>query len=241
VVSVAVTGAGLGSVASYTLPTQRAGGFWAPPGAVVASDGSLYLTSGNSSSTGSYDYANSVVRLSPDLKMVDSFAPANWAALNAGDTDLGSTSPVLLTGGRVFQVGKSGIGDLLDAEHLGGVGGQLHTERVCDGAAFGGIAHDGNTMFVPCTDGIAQVTVTGDTFKVGWTKPVSTPGPTIIAGGAVWTVATSSGDLVALDLSSGNTLSSQHIGAVPSRFTAPAVGAGRVVVAAGRKVRAFGA
>jgi len=70
---------------------------------------------------------------------------------------------------------------------------------------------------------------------------VSTPGPTIVANGAVWTVATGEGDLVALDESSGRQQASQHIGSVPSRFTSPAAGGGRVVVAAGRVVIAFGA
>src|SRR5207248_2028088 len=62
VVSVSVSAAGPGSLSSYLLPTQREGGFWAPPGAAVASDGSLYLASGNSSGSGTYDYGNSVVR-----------------------------------------------------------------------------------------------------------------------------------------------------------------------------------
>ncbi len=240
VVAVPVSSSGLGPLKSFTLPTQREGGFWAPPGAAFGSDGSFYLTSGNSSSAGSYDYGNSVVRLDADLKLVDSFAPSDWASLNGSDTDLGSTSPVLLPGGRVFQVGKSGFGYLLDAGHLGGVGGQLHAGSVCSSRAFGGVAHDGDTMFVPCSDGIAQVTVTGNSFLVGWTTPVSTPGPTIVAGGAVWAVATGSGDLVALDASSGRTVLSEHIGNVPSRFTSPAAGSGRVVVPAGRVVIAFG-
>ena len=83
VVSASVSPSGLGSVASYSLPTQGQGGFWAPPGAAVANDGSLYLTSGNSSSTTSYDYGNSVVHLSADLRLLDSFAPTNWAALES--------------------------------------------------------------------------------------------------------------------------------------------------------------
>jgi outer membrane protein assembly factor BamB len=242
VVSVSVTPTGLGSVSSYTLPTQREGGFWAPPGAAVASDGSLYLTSGNSSSTGTYDYGNSVVRLGADLGLLDSFAPTNWATLNRTDTDLGSTGPVLLPASRVFQIGKSGIGYLLGAEHLGGIGGELHSGAVCDGGgAFGAIAHDGETLFVPCSNGIVQVIVTGDTFHVGWTAPLSTPGPTIIAGGAVWTVATADGALTALDPTSGKTIASEPIGSVPSQFTSPAAGGGRVVVGADRKVAAFGA
>ena len=241
VVSVSVSPSGLGSVASYSLPTQGQGGFWAPPGAVVAGDGSLYLTSGNSSSTTSYDYGNSVVHLSADLRLLDSFAPTNWAALNRGDVDLGATGPALLPGNRVFQVGKSGIGYLLNAEHLGGIGGELHSATVCnDGRAFGGVAHDGDTLFVPCSNGIVQVIVSGDTFNVGWTAPLSTPGPTIIAGGAVWTVATRDGDLIALDLASGKTITSESIGTVPSQFTSPAAGLGLIVVGSERKVSAFG-
>jgi hypothetical protein len=240
VVSVAVTAAGLGTVASYRLPVEGEGGFWAPPGASLGPDGSLYLTDGNSRSTGTYDYGNSVVRLSPDLHLLDSFAPTEWAALNASDRDLGTTGPVLLPGNRVFQVGKSGIGYLLDAQHLGGLGGQLHDARVCSGAAFGAVAHDGDTLYVPCLNGVAQVTVTGDRFTVGWKAVLATPGPTIVTAGAVWTVATGPGDLVALDPASGQTIISEHLGDVPSRFTSPAAGDGRVVVGADRTILAYG-
>ena len=242
VVAVAASARGLGQVRSYTLPTQREGGFWSPPGPVVDHSGNLFLASGNSSSAGAYDYGNSVVRLTPALKLADSWAPTDWTTLNAGDGDVGSSSPVLLPGNRVFQIGKAGIGYLLAADHLGGIGGELHSGDVCGGGAvFGGIAHNGNNLFVPCSNGVVQVKVSGDGFATGWTAPVSTPGPTIVANGAVWTVATGEGDLVALDESSGRQLTSQHLGPVPSRFTAAAAGGGRVVVAAGRVVIAFGA
>jgi outer membrane protein assembly factor BamB len=92
---------------------------------------------------------------------------------------------------------------------------------------------------VPCPRGIVQVVATGDTFRAGWTATVNTPGPTLVAGGVVWTVATGSGDLVALDRSSGRVVTSMHVGSVPSRFTSAAAGGGRVVVAAERTVLAF--
>ena len=240
-VTVAVSASGLGNPASYTLPTEREGGFWAPPGPVIANDGSVFLASGNSSSSGMYDYGNSVVRLTPSLRLVDSWAPTNWASLNATDTDIGSTSPVLLPGNRIFQIGKQGVGYLLNAAHLGGIGGELHSGDVCNGEqAFGGIAHDGDIMFVPCANAVVQVTVNGDTFSTGWAAPTSTPGPTVVADGAVWTIATGSGDLVALDKSSGHTLTSQHLGDVPSRFTSLAIGGGRVLAVARRVVHAYG-
>jgi hypothetical protein len=133
------------------------------------------------------------------------------------------------------------VGYLLDSNHLGGIGGQLHAATVCSGLAYGGIAVDRESMYVPCPRGVTQVVVNGDSFRVGWTATVNTPGPTIVAAGAVWTVATGSGDLVALDPSSGRVVSSVHIGSVPSRFTSAAAGGGRVVVAAQRTVLAFGA
>jgi outer membrane protein assembly factor BamB len=240
VVAASVSSAGIGTIDSYTLPTQGRGGFWSPPGAAVASDGSLYLASGNSTSTTTFDYGNSVVRLSPDLKLLDSFAPRDWADLDSTDVDLGATSPVLLPNDRILQVGKSGEGYLLDAQRLGGVDGQLRSRRVCHTSAFGGIAHDGDTAFVPCSDAVVQVVVDGEDFRVGWSASVSVPGPSIVTNGMVWTVGTSEGDLIAFDASSGNQLFSRHVGSVPSRFTSPAAGAGLVMVAADRTVHAFG-
>ena len=241
VTKVVVSARGLGRVTSYTLPTEREGGWWSPPGAAVASDGSLLFASGNSSSSGAYDYGNSVVRLSPSLRLLDSWAPTDWVSLNVGDVDIGSSSPVLLPDGRLFQIGKAGTGYLLDLAHLGGIGGELHSGEVCrGGSVLGGVAHDGNVVYVPCTNGVVQVTVDGDTFSRGWSTPMSTPGPTVVGGGAVWTIETESGDLVALDESSGDTVVSESVGRVPSRFTSPAVGGGRVVAAAGRVVSSFG-
>ncbi len=237
--AVPVTAAGLGSPTWYTLPSGREGGFWAPPGPVIATDGSIYVTSGNTASADTYDYANSVLRLSAALVLVDSFAPANWAALSSIDSDLGSTSPVLVGSNRVFQIGKAGIGYLLDAGHLGGVGGQLASAGVCQGEAIGGVSRMGTTLFVPCPNGVAAVSTAGDRVVVQWTAVVARPGPTIVTQGAVWTVDTASGVLVALDLSSGKQILSQSIGAVPSRFTTPAAAVARVVVAGDRRVVAF--
>jgi outer membrane protein assembly factor BamB len=174
------------------------------------------------------------------LTLLDSFAPTNWAALNGSDADLGSTNPVLIGNNRVYQVGKAGVGYLLDAGHLGGVGGQLAQAQTCDGQAMGGVSHLGTTVFVPCPDGLAAVSAAGDRIAVRWRLAAATPGPAIVTSGAVWTVATGAGTLVAADPSSGRQLFSQSIGDVPSRFTSPAAGGGRVVVAAKRTILAFG-
>jgi hypothetical protein len=239
--SVAVTSTGLGAQRSYTLPTQREGGFWSPPGLAIASDGTLYVASGNSSSSGTYDYGNTVVRLSPTLRLLDSFAPTNWAALNAGDVDIGSTSPALLTGGQLLQIGKSGRGYLLRTAHLGGIGGERTSRTICPGQSFGGVAHRATTVYVPCGDGVVQVVAGDGTLSIGWTASVAAPGPAVLEGNRMWTVDTADGTLDAFDVSTGKQVFSVGIGEAPSRFTSPAVGDGRVVVAAARRVHAVGA
>src|SRR5205807_409141 len=77
--------------------------------------------------------SDAVVRLTPDRQRRDIYAPNNWKQLNRTDLDLGSVGPTLLDDGRLFQVGKEGVGYLLDAEHLGGVGGHLFTKAVSGG------------------------------------------------------------------------------------------------------------
>ena len=93
---------------TYQVPTEREGAIWAPPGPSIDSAGSVFVATGNGSSTdpARFDYGDAVLRLSADLRLADWFAPTDWAALNAADADVGSVSPSLLDGGLVFQAGK---------------------------------------------------------------------------------------------------------------------------------------
>lgn len=121
--------------------TQREAGVWARGGVVVdqsggPTDSSIFATSGNGpfdANNGGFDYGDSVVRLSGDgSQLQDSFTPSNYAALDAGDIDLGSAAPVLLpvqsqstTPYLLVQGGKDSILRLVDRTHLGGAGGEL--------------------------------------------------------------------------------------------------------------------
>ena len=117
VVSVAADGSG--DLASYIVPTSRMAGIWNPAGPAVDGAGDLWVTTGNSAGQSTFDYGNALIRLSPELQVIDYFAPADWARLNAGDVDLGSLGPVLLPGGRVLAVGKAGVAYLVDAGEPG--------------------------------------------------------------------------------------------------------------------------
>src|SRR6266540_1345455 len=104
---VAVAADGSDGQSEYAVRANREGGFWAPPGAAVGRDSSLFVASGNSDGQDSFDDGNAVIRLNGELGLADEFAPTDWAQLNAVDGDVGATSPALLDGQRVFQVGKT--------------------------------------------------------------------------------------------------------------------------------------
>ena len=219
---------GGGPLRSWQVPTTGEGGIWAPPGPVVDGSGQLYVATGNTESRSTFDVGNAVVRLTPDLRLADVFAPANWAELNSSDTDLGSVSPTLLPGGIVFQIGKAGIGYLLDAAHLGGVGGQRFSSQVCS-SAFGGTAVSGAVVYVPCRDGLVALRVeTGGSpaFATLWRGPSAAAGSPVVAGGRVWVVDLT-GDLYGLDQATGAVRFRDHLGDV-GHFPSLGVGAGQL-------------
>jgi polyvinyl alcohol dehydrogenase (cytochrome) len=222
---------------SYQVPTQREGGIWGTGGVVVAPNGTLYVSTGNGASDTTFDFGDSVIALAPDLTELGYFAPANWVELNEHDTDLGSVAPTLLANGDIFQIGKEGVGDLLSASHLGGVGGQLYNESVC-GGAYGGTAHVGLTVYVPCTDGVVAVVVSGSAFTVGWRSAPMDAGSPVVTGNVVWAVDLDTSDLMGLNATTGATLYTFPLGSA-DHFISPTAAPGSLYVAGGDQLFAF--
>ena len=80
-------------------PDNGAGGIWmAGDGMAVDKDGNLYYSGGNGDFDGNTDIAESIVKLSPTLATLDWFAPWNEAYLSSLDSDLSSSSVLLLPG-----------------------------------------------------------------------------------------------------------------------------------------------
>ncbi|MDT4944265.1 MAG: hypothetical protein QOH14_998, partial [Pseudonocardiales bacterium] len=91
---ISIKASGAPGATAYVVPTAREAGIWAAGGPVIAPDGSVYVSVGNGASTsGAYDYSDSVTRLSANSRRLDYFAPSTWASDNAGDLDLGSLTP----------------------------------------------------------------------------------------------------------------------------------------------------
>jgi outer membrane protein assembly factor BamB len=221
-----------GGLAAYRVPTGREGGIWAPSGPAIDAAGYVYVTTGNGSSS-HFDYGNSVIRLSRGLRKVGFFAPRNAGSLNDSDTDLGSTGPLLLPGGRVFAIGKSGVGYLLSARHLGGIGHSLSSRGIC-GSVFGGMAYSGGVIFMPCDNGLVAVRAAAGLRRV-W-RNGSADQPPIVAGRGIWAIG---GDtLYQFDARNGRVRFRATIGST-AHFATPSAASGRIYAAAGPRVYAF--
>jgi outer membrane protein assembly factor BamB len=224
VISLTADGRPSGSI--WVVPTSRQGGIWAPGGPVVYDDGSIFVAIGNGASThGAFDGSDSVTRISPTSQRLDFFAPSSWAADNAADHDLGSMTPALTGNGYILQAGKSGLGYVVKAAHLGGIGGQVSVRPLC--SAFGVSAVTGNTVYMPCTDGLSRVEVnTNGQFKRVWHIAGVTSSP-VAGNGALYAVSRST--LLAINFA-GKLIGSIALGSAATSFATPALAGNKVFV-----------
>jgi polyvinyl alcohol dehydrogenase (cytochrome) len=235
-----------------TISGDNMGAIWAAGGLSQDAAGFIYAATGNSnqiSSTSPYDYSDSVIKLNPTALApgapVDYFAPSNWYQDNAGDVDLGSTTPLQLPNNRIFIVGKSGIGYLLDTASLGHIGGQLAANRVCtatNSAAFGSLAYANGVVYVGCSDGLTAVQINGTNtnFSTLWRNTTNVVDhPPTLAGGLVWSITPSNATLLAFNPANGQMVNSFSI-ASSTHFTTPTASNGLLLVGAGTRVYAFG-
>jgi len=186
----------------------------------VDAAGNLYVSVGNGAITqGQWDHSDSILKLSPTLQLKDAFAPTTWGEENAFDVDLGSQGPVLLPGNFIFIAGKSGKGYVLHANALGGVGGQVDVQDVCN--SYGGAATVGSTIFVPCTSGVHQVTVDASGhMHEGWHASGNIVGSPVVGGQTVYSL--SNGMIYALNMYTGQVITALNIGQT-NRFATPTI------------------
>jgi outer membrane protein assembly factor BamB len=214
---------GTGNPVMYDPSTHRQGGIWNPAGPTVDAAGHLYVVSANGSTFpgDAYDHTNSVLELSTSGKLLDSFAPTNWAQNNQDDVGLGSQGVALVDAKWAVLGGKSGPVYVLRQGHLGGIGGQVSVTSVC--LSFGGSAVSGSVVYLPCTDGVRAVRVdSAGTLHVLWHASGSVAGSPVVGGGRVWALDQTGGVLHALDPATGRTLEQVHVGET-SRFATPAI------------------
>ncbi len=103
--------------------TGKASGPWGRGGIVRVPTGVVAQTADGAYDPASGRFGNTMVGLTKDLRLSDSYTPANWDYLNRKDFDLGVSSPTVFGFDKwtlVAAAAKEGVIYLLDAANLGG-------------------------------------------------------------------------------------------------------------------------
>ncbi len=226
-------------------PGESQGAVWMGGGApAVDAAGHVWVETGNGSQTsprGAYDDSDGVLELTATMHLKAFFAPTTWASDNAHDADLSDT-PALTSNGQVVATGKSGMVYLLNATHLGGIGGQeAEVNSDCGNDLDGGVTIHGNIVYLPCLSGPVAVRVgtAPASLKVIWRAQVG-GGPPILAAQRIWTIG-QNGVLYGLNPNTGAVMQQASIGTPANHFPTPSVGAGLLLAANANQVVAFSA
>lgn len=124
------------------------GGIWQAGSApVIDGSGNLYFGTGNGDWNGTTNFGQSVIKVSPQLKVLDYFTPDNWQVESNNDVDLGCGGMVLIPGTNFLLEGsKQGIFYLLNTASMGHmVSGNTQIPQIF-GAAAGHI-HSGPAYY----------------------------------------------------------------------------------------------
>jgi outer membrane protein assembly factor BamB len=218
---------------SYANPATKAG-IWAPAG-ISEQAGTLLVTTGNAGDD-RFNYSDSVIRLSRDLRRQAFWAPKNWQQLSAGDVDESSLAPLPVAGGRVFQIGKDGVAYLLP-NRLAGIGSELFSRQVCGQGAFGADAYRAPYVILQCGGNNYALRIEGDRFSVAWHDDAGGMVP-VIAGDSAFAI-TRDGKLVQLRMSDGSQVVRTDVGAGTTSFPQPAAAGNTLVAPAGRGIVVF--
>ena len=234
-------------------PSSSGGAVWATGGPAVDSAGEVFASTGNPNppsgqEASTYDYSDSVVKLTPSMALAGNFEPPSWQADSNSDRDLSSGAPELLPGGLVFQAGKNGTGYLIDESTLSSGAGAVYSHQVCNGSgSFGGDSYANGVIYLPCTNGVQALSydATARTFTPLWQGPSDAFGSPIVSGGLVWSVATGGfngggSKLYGLDPTTGKPRYTEQLPSpVADHFASPSAAGGRVLVATGSTVSAL--
>jgi PQQ-like domain len=211
---------------------------WARSGAVVdPATGNLLVATGDGKWDGKRYWGDSTLMLSPTARLLQSWTPRNFAELDSGDVDLGSTAPVILPGRLVLQSGKDALMRLLDLRKLNGrggagplTGGEVQTlPTPSGGGLFSAPAVLGSLVFVAQEGATAGYRLVGRRLRKVWSNGTSGTSP-VVAGGLLY-VYDPNGRLNVYVPATGRRVASLPAGA--GHWSSPIVVNGRVILPEG--------
>jgi outer membrane protein assembly factor BamB len=215
---------------------------WARSGVVVEpASGRLLVATGDGRFDGRSHWGDSVLMLSPDAgRLLRNWTPRDYASLDSGDVDLGSTAPALLTRVRAVQGGKDGKLRLLDLRRLNGrtsgpgprTGGELQTVAAPGASGlFSAPAvwrNRGRTwIFVATGSGTTAFALRGGRLRIAWRNGAGGTSP-IVAGRLLYVYDESGGALNVYQPISGRLL--VRLPAAPGHWNSPIVTDGRIAL-----------
>ena len=182
-------------IAPSTCPASDSA-IWGRAGAVVEpGSGRLLVATGNAPWDGRTNWGDATLELSPDAsRLTGNYTPTNTEELNAGDVDLGSTSPVWLGNGLVAQGGKDGRIRLLGlgrlrrpGAHRGGELNVVSTPSGADLFTAPAVWHSGGRTWLFAADngGTAAYVVRNSRLAVAWRNGSGGTSP-VLAGGLLY-------------------------------------------------------
>jgi outer membrane protein assembly factor BamB len=218
---------------------------WGRAGAVVLPGSSdLLVATSNGPFDGRTDWADSVLRLDGSARRLKThWTPAQQAAYEQGDVDVGSTSPAVLGGGLVMQSGKDAQLHLLALRRLSGIhgaagarlGGDLQVLPAPGGQMmFTAPAvwhHRGHTTMIATTGGAtAAYAVRHHRLVRIWSTSHAGTSP-VVAGGLLYVYDPTGGGLRILLPSSGRQVAQLPAGS--GHWNSPVVADGHIVLSEG--------
>jgi hypothetical protein len=226
---------------------------WARAGAVVVPGSHrLLVTTGNAPFDGHTDWGDSVLMLAPGAtRLLQSYTPATYKALEDSDADLGSTAPALLPapGGRepsyAVQGGKDGKLRLLSLRRLNSrasragpeTGGELQVLDAPKGAiavTTPAVWRSGRRVFVFTADqgGTVAYELSGRPVRLQLAWDNDTPGSSpVLAGGLLYVYDVENGGLNVYRPLSGHRVATLATG--PGHWNSPIVVDGRIALGEG--------
>jgi polyvinyl alcohol dehydrogenase (cytochrome) len=219
-----------------TTPESSGGAVWMGGGAPsIDGSGNVYITTGNTNSSGPAPWSEAIVKLAPDLTSPPLAAFQDSTA--SDDEDLGTGDATLLPDGDTFAVGKTDHGYLLrqsDLTRVAPIQGQ-----VCGSNPDGGEAYDAATgsIYVPCrAGGIQQIRLPA--LSTGWRSGDANSTP-ILVDGVLWALSYPGGTLQALDPATGSVEQSIQVGLSVPHFASPTAALGLILVGTDSGIVAF--
>jgi hypothetical protein len=169
---------------------------WGRAGAVVdPANGQLLVATGNGPWDGHTNWGDATVRLDANAtRMLGNYTPTNTEQLNSSDTDLGSTSPVLLSEGYLAQGGKDGRIRVLSVARMRGAsphrGGEVQVVSTPSGTDLftaPAVWHASNVtwMFAADNGGTAAYRFRNGRLSIAWRNGTGGTSP-VVAGGLLW-------------------------------------------------------